>query len=310
MEDDLRTLTIPYSGNLLVSHLAAYGLASVLDEAGEKSHIGHHPDSLETEPQVLTSGSPERVTECVRNAAVECAAAVDADLGPEQPVIWSRPSNPDRARAALPEREKILDYLEHRSAAVAAGLLSGLGAPAIWLADKPQRGASALDGVAGNSTSDFVRGVLRGSRPAALAADPAALDAAWTGVARALALTDDKTLWSPTGTKVDLVHQWLAGLGLSALPVGLRSDDRAGTPGHWRAGAERGLTLPVLARPVSVARLRALLQLPELTHLAAPSNAARLRSLGIRELLTFRVVDQSTPQMTKFSFERGRRTGL
>lgn len=312
------SLTIPLSGHLLVSHLAAYGLGVVLDANDEDAFVGHDPLSLEMEPHVTTPANVERTVDLVRQSATTCERVIEADLQPGQtgnnrrPVIWARATALDRAKLALPKREALLEAAERDEQAIVVGLLAGLGAPAAW-SDRPQRGASRLDGVTGNHTSDFVRGVLRRARPAAASAQVDGLASAWSGkTSQAASVDDDKTGWSPPGTRVDLVHQWLAALGLSLLTVGQSAHGRAATPCFCRHEA-RGVTLPVLDHPVSVPRLRGLLQLPELLLPAARlvnSEAARLRARGIRELVAFALVDRSTPQSTAFSFARGVRVEL
>lgn len=232
----------------------------------------------------------------------------------------------DHAAAALLAREELLDGLERRDCRVAADLLAGLGAPAAWLEDRPKRpakpqwGASRLDGVLGNHTSDFIRGVLRRALPAASSVTADELRALWAAVKPPSATDGDKTGWSPRGTRVDLLHQWLAALGLSLLPVGLRAHGPSRTPCHWRVTGARGVTLPLLAAPTSVPRLRALLQLPGLVvpppalGSQAPTVdaavAGRLRALGIRELVSFPALDRSTPQSVAFSFGRATRIEL
>lgn len=316
----MHTLTIPFSGQLLVAHLAAYGLGFLLDRDEQDAFICHHPHSLEMEPQVVTHATVEHATGLIRHAAAECERIVEADLPAgltkvdRPPVIWARATNPDRAEAALSKREELLDEAERDGAKVAAGLVAGLGAPATWSKEKPQRGASPLDGVTGNSTSDFVRGVLRNTRPVAAEAQADELATAWTDLSMRVACDDeDKTGWSPRGTQVDPVHQWLAALGLSQLPVAQVGYGWARTPCCRRDGQAATITLPVFEAPVSVPRLRSLLQLPELCHqvvqLAAPAKA-RLRALGIGELVTFTPVRGTSTQSIAFRFARGVRTEL
>lgn len=312
----MTTLRIPISGRLLVAHLAAYGLGFALDVAGEQAFVSHDPDSLELDPQVSTTADLERVANSVRRTGTECEGAVEADLvgddsgSNRRPVAWARGTSMERARVALHAREELLDGLESGGARVATSLLTGLGAPATWLGDKPQRGASRLDGVPGNSTSDFVRGVLRRARPAAFSVTAENLRATIDIVAQPSGATDeDKTGWAPPGTRVDLVYQWLAAVGLSQLPVGLAARGPSRTPCHRRDN--RGVTLPVLAPPVSMPRLRALLQLPELVEPdLRPASAARIRALGSRELLFFPMLGRSNDKMVAFSFGTATRIEL
>lgn len=315
-----QTITMPYSGRLLVTHLAAYGLAAALDTHGLDAFVGHDPDALELTPQIMTSASDGELCACIRQSALQCKSAVEADLEPGRtgnhriPVIRARATDPERATASLTTRERLLDDLEARGAPLATGLIAGLGAPAPWLRDRaksvPQRGASELDGVAVNFPADIVRSALRHALPAGESATEEDISRLRDN-AIAPSEIENKLGWTPPGTRIEWLHQWLAALGLCLLPVGLQSDDRARTPGFWREPDSRGVTLPVLAHPVSVPRLRAILQSPILsTHSVAPSAAARLRALGTSELVSFSVLNQSTAQMVQFSFSRGTRTAL
>jgi hypothetical protein len=65
----MNTLTIPLSGQLLVAHLAAYGLGFALDLAGEHAFVCHRPDSVDMQPQLLTAANLERVAQSVRRTA-------------------------------------------------------------------------------------------------------------------------------------------------------------------------------------------------------------------------------------------------
>ncbi|MHB8657311.1 MAG: hypothetical protein ACYC91_05055 [Solirubrobacteraceae bacterium] len=320
----MQTFTMPYSGRLLVTHLASYGLAVALDARGVEAFVGHDPDAVELTPQVFADVDLDEVAACIRASALECKSAVEADLEPGRtgngriPVIRARATEPERAAISLAARERLLDDLEAQDARSAAALIAGLGAPGVWLRDAkardkrvPAHGASRLDGVPYNIGSDIVRGALRHSLPAATAIVEEDLRPLTDGGRVRTADETDRLLWSPPGTRIALVYQWLAALGLELLPVGLSASARARTPGFWQESGERGIALPVISRPVSAARLRSLLQLPDLVARGAtPAAAKRLRALGICELVTFMVLDSSSGTMVKFSFGPARRFGL
>lgn len=307
----VNTLEVPVSGLTLVAHLAAYGLALAVESEGGEAFMSHAPESLDVEPRIHTTLGLDDVAACVRSSARACEAVVEADLTPGQtgnnrrPVIWARATALDRAEVALARREHLLDVAEQAGDALAAQLMAGLGAPAAWIGGKPHRGASRLDGVMGNHTSDFVRGALRKSR--AMAGEVTSSDLGQSGNAAA-----DKTGWSPPGTAVGLAWQWLAGLGLALLPVGLDGVAVARTPAVC-VTRPQGVTLPLLGSPVSVARLRGLLQAPSLpaaTIGIPPGGAARLRALGVHELVSFPKIDESNAQSVRFHFARGSVTRL
>lgn len=308
-------LTIPIPGRLLVAQMAMFGLTAALDAAGEEVFVDHD-DSVDPRGVVHTPASFERIAEVIRETVETTAWAIDQNLPSsgssgtqEKPAIWPRATDPKRAAEALGERERILDALHDRPLATA--LVTALGSPACWLRERPDGGATRLDGVMGNATSDFVRGVLRRVRDAGAqvqAGDLAEL------VRRDPSTSDeeDRTGWAPSGTHVPALWQWLATLGLTLLPVGLCATGPARTPCH--NGRRRGdavLTLPVLAHPVSVPRLRAILQAPELrASERSVRDDGRLRALGVSDVLRFTIEDHSTPQSVAFTFRPGELVSL
>lgn len=312
------TLTVPLSGRLLLSHLAAYGLGLAIEADGGEALVGHDPTSLELDPQVTTVDDLDAVARSIRQSAARAETAVEADLVPgltgneRRPVVWARATRVDRARAALAKRETLLDELERRDERLVVAAVAGLGVPAAWL-PKPQWGASQFDGVIGNNTSDIVRGVLRRARPQALGTAGAHLASSWLGNSSSGPSSTqdrDRSGWAPSGTSAPLLAQWLAVLGLGLVPVGVRAGEPSRTPCFRREGRERFAVLPVLASPVSVCRLRALLQLPELTGTLPAADRARLRSLGVDELVSFAVEDRSNANSIAFTFRRGERIEL
>ncbi len=322
----MQPLSPRLSGRILTSQMAAVGLATALSESGEQVFIGHDQESLDLSPQVWTDATPERIAAAIGEQARACAAAIGADLRPgkprndQQPVIWARATARERSEQALKERERLLDDHEPAGRRLPIALVQGLGAPAAWL-EKPSRGASAFDGVIGNRTSDFVRGVFRPTLPVAINATPADLAAGWTGTALAPSTGgfDESSagVWEPESVRVPHLTRWLSALALAEFPPGLSSQGRAATPCHWAKGSAAGVTLPVLEAPVSLTRYRAIVRLPAFTvappdegaPLSSPA-AARLRALGIRELLVFTRLDRSTQRSVRFTFTPGRRIEL
>lgn len=312
-------VTLPYSGELLVTHLAAYGLALVLHDAGVPTTVAHS-DSLTFEPCIRFEADVEFVADAVRQSAVEAEAAVEADIEPgktgndRRSLIWARASR-DSATAAeiLRRRDALLVDAEERSHSIVCAILAGIGATAAWVPEKvkPQSGSTALDGVLGNNTSDLIRGVLRPGRRAAEAVDAEVLKRLWRGE------TDDqldKTGWAPPGTRIDLVHQWLAVIGLGMLPVAHRRFKRSATPATWRR--DEGVTLPILG-PTTPARLLAILKLAALSKLddtqtgpAIERARAELRALGINEVVQFRRHRTGSKSSVAFIFGRGVRVDL
>lgn len=330
----MQIVTMPYRGELLVAHLAAYGLAVALEAIGVDAYVGHDHESLSFEPTVAFDAGDRPLQDlaatAVRRSANDALEAVEADVEPgrsgndRRAVIWARASfanDPGRSGDLVQMRATLIEAAVARDLSTVEGLLAGLGASASWGPEtvKPAHGATLLDGVLGNHTSDLVRGVLRPARAAAAAVDGNELAAVWECATVVTQL--DKSGWAPPGTAVDLVHQWLAALGLSLLPVAHRPVARSCTPACWMERSPRrdGITLPLLARPASLARLRALVGLQALVDLAdhdptSPAGqapAAVLRGFGVDEAVYFeRLVKRGSGTSLAFSFRSGRRLAL
>ena len=315
----------PYSGTLLLAHLAAYGMAVALDAAGVDVFVGHDPRSQSFEPLVTFAGGQNAARAAVSASARQMESIVEHDIEPgstgneRRATIWARRSldrSGERLARVVALRARLVDAADSCSDGVALGLLAGLGSPLTWgpARLKSSGGATALDGVIGNHTSDFVRGVLRPMRRAAAdeACDPFLAPDAQT--------SPDKTGWAPPGTRVRHVHQWLAALGLSLLPVAHRHTERSRTPACWRRDRASGVTLPVLKAQCSVARLRALLALRQLAEIttsadlegtAAVQAAGVLRSYGIEEVVVFQRRDRTgAGSSVAFDFRAGQRVDL
>lgn len=332
----MERVTIPYSGTLMVSHLAAYGLAFVLDDAGIDTFVSHDADSQSFEPVVSFAAERDDARAAIRESAQRLEALVEHDVEPgkrgnnRRATIWARLSlerTSERLQTVVALRSQLVEEADRAPDHLAAGLLAGLGAPATWGPErmKTSAGATAFDGVLGNHTSDFVRGVLRFARRAAatLETDPFSID----GLDE---IPGDKTGWAPPGTTIDYVTQWLAALGLALLPVAHRPLERSATPTSWRVHGRSGVTLPLLDAPVSTARLRALLALDALRHIHSAVNADseedpsvadaarkrtaaadKLRTFGIDEVVVFERRDRSgAGSSVAFDFRRGRRVAL
>ncbi len=322
----MNVIKVPASGRLLVAQLAAYGLAAAIERSGAPVWVGHDPDSLELTALVMTELEAAAVLDAVRASAAECEDAVERDLSPGTsgnnriPVIRARATDAERAVLALQRREELLDELDGAGSSLAARLIAGLGAPAPWVVDPfsrekrlPAWGATRLDGVPYNIGADIVRSALRPGLAAARDLDNLLTQAPGDDEP---GHAEDRFRWSPPRSALPAAWQWLAGLGLTLLPVGLAGRGRSRTPAFWdrRArgeGTARGVTLPVLADPVSLPRLRALLQTAELADDSpGPAARERLKRLGITALAIFVVRDGSTGTMVQFFFEPAERIDL
>jgi hypothetical protein len=296
-------------------------------------YVHHSHSSLSFEPivEVPEGFGDAKLARAVRATAVAAELAVEMDLAPDKTgndrrsVIWARGSyanDPRQAEEVVKRRGALVDAASARRDTALLGVLAGLGAPACWGPDtvKPAHGATALDGVLGNHTSDLVRGVLRPARAAAAMLDAEYL---WAGSPSKVQL--DKTGWAPAGTPAPLAHQWLAVLGLALLPVAHRQADRSATPAAWSTRNPRsaGIALPLFRRPASLSRVRAVLELRALTDVgkqaldtlldgdADLAAGAELRGLGVPEIVRFERQDaRGQGSSVAFSFRRGVRVAL
>lgn len=325
----MRTITIPYNGELLLAHLMSYGLLVALDAAGVRAYLHHPPRSLSFSP-TLDLGDDiddETIAAAVRATAANAEDIVEADLvagktgNDRRSVIWARGSmanEPSQADKVVAARATLVERTAVAGDDATLGVLAGLGTPASWGGDlKPSSGATALDGVLGNHTSDIVRGVMR---PARAAASTLSGDQLWATNPAQGKTQLDKTGWAPSGTAAPLAHQWLAVLGLALLPVAHRPLAQSLTPACWRTikPTVHGVTLPLLARASSLARVRAVLALKILALVAAEAQdgnrlvaAAELRAIGAPEVVAFeRLTARGQGSSVAFSFRRGRRIAL
>lgn len=319
----MRTIALPYSGELLLAQLVAYGLLVALDAAGVVAYVHHPEESLSFTPTIDVGEDvdDEVIAAAVRATAASAEDVVEADLvngktgNERRSVIWARGSmanDTSQAGEVVRRRGELVEDAARCTDRALLGVLAGLGAPASWGPDylKPSHGATALDGVLGNHTSDIVRGVLR---PARIAADDIEGADLWTTHPAGAKAQLDKTGWAPAGTIAPLAHQWIAVLGLGVLPVAHRPAGRSATPACWLKG--RGVTLPLFSLPLTLSRARAVIGLRSLANIAAEPDdkdaiaaAAELRAMGVREVVAFeRLHARGQGSSVAFSFRRGRR---
>lgn len=335
--DALTVLKPPVSGIFLVSHLAVLGLATILDAYGDETvRVGHDSASLTFEPYLATALPRSEVRAFFEAAIADIEAVLEHDReaksrGERKPTIRARDTyggDPDRAREAVLVRHRLVRGLLEQDgpgARLATALCEGLGSSVTWLPQErgakfdPSVGATAFDGAVINKSTDLVRKVFRELRVKALAADLWESGRSEHGA---------ESPWAPPNSPSDVTAEFLAGIGLAALPVAQRSRGVSLTPAIVRADVSRrpdAAVFPILGRPVTLARLRALLMSSDLAVIARELSFAlngqnrgredlaarkRLRALGVRELVLFPVRNLSTKQMVKFHFETGIRVDI
>lgn len=310
---------------MLSTHLAAFGLMSCLADQRIDTLL-HADDGLLR----IDAGDaePDRVVAAIRHAAAAAREAIDADItvnGLVKPLLIAGP-----AAGVVTERDRLLDRAERDSPAVAS-MISGISTviPAgNGLNGETVMVRSPLDGAPRNAASDLIRGVIRHVRRHAENATFGELIEPRAG--------DDRNLdgWTPRGTPISPTLTWLAALGLGWFPVVGHTEPHdqwpyfawtAEVPGLVRAllverpgpgsGAEQhgridAIAIPVVGEPVTLPRMRALLNRAEITIAAHTTDrlgaaaAGRLRALGVRDVAVFHRQRLPSKHMVGFTFDQ------
>ena len=292
---------LPGDVRVALSHAAAYGLAAILEDAGTAGvTIGWTP-SLEARAVVDAPGldpldAAGIVLGHARDHAGPCSwTAATAQVGGTTVGRLS-----PRVKAPADDAGWLdLSRLRHETldAEIAAGhwldlaLIGALGEPAYWRFDdagkrRPDEGASRWEMKTRNRGEDFVQHRLQRLAVSVAARSAAAVRDGLTGASA----EDEAGRNEPdsrTGTgltspgPVDNALAWCALWGLSVLPVVPRTGSPSRSAGHMRSrprGAPRGasrqdwLHLPVPARPVTLARLVAVLVSEQLATVAGAAS--------------------------------------
>lgn len=314
-----------------LSHLALYGLAALLDDAGHDIHLAW-TDTSDPRPRIHSPLAPDQLAETVRDHAARRAAPDSwvqetfTSRGRTMALLSPRISKLDSDedwRALQQQRHQVLDNLHQHQAHLDLRLLAALGEPCYW-AFTPQ-GELLQDGAASrwdmqprNRGSELVTNRLR---PLATKV------AAWTPQ-KILDGLAGNTINDPVGEQkpdsrtatglappgpADNALVWCALWGISQLPTTHRPRNRSRSTGHHGPPGAGTMHLPAWTRPWPLARLRSILISPAL-HTATnpdtpePDRATARRWLtdhGIPALVTFPIHRYGTDKAPERRIQHG-----
>jgi CRISPR-associated protein Csb3 len=275
---------LPGDVRVAVSHLAAYGLAAILEDGGWPGITLHWTRTLDARAVVASAtGDADAAAATVLEHARDRASA--ASWTAATVTVSGATAGRLSPRIKLPANDgEWLDLGRLRRASIDAEIVAGhhldlrligaLGEPAYWRFDRsgsrrPDEGASRWEMKTRNRGEDFVQHRLRRLAETVARRPVAAVRDGLFG----LRIEDEaggNAIDSRTATGLanpgptDNAVAWCALWGLSRLTLVHRLDRPSESAGHWTAH-QRGATarwwlcLPVPDRPVTLARLGTLL---------------------------------------------------
>jgi CRISPR-associated protein Csb3 len=313
---------------VLLSHLALYGLASILEAGGIADVRIGWTGGPDPRPTIDAPGLDDvTVGTAVREHAGACARAGSwvqrnvpgTSLGLMSPRLT--PYRDDTAwRAAQAARHQALDALTESHAWLDLRFLAALGEPSYWSRNPkgerlPDNGASRLEMQPRNRGSEFVGSRLRKVAAAVAAREGGAVVAGLRGRSVRDEAGSDKpdsrtaTGLAPPGP-TDNALAWCALWGLGQFPLTMRvtkgltsADTAALTSGHLGRGRQEWFYAPMWDDRWRPARLRSMLAARPLRtaatvglkgpNAAAPGETATagawLAARGVRGVVRFRV---------------------
>ncbi|SFU16301.1 hypothetical protein [Arthrobacter sp. ov118] len=322
----MTTLQLPGEINTAFDHLAAYGLAAILERSGAASPRIAWNDYLDSNPRLERALPWEQAARAVK-AHADSATQPDswvqqnADNGGRPTALFS-------PRVKTMREPEISQWYGLRYAAIDRiepeqrldlEFIGALGEPAYWTADRgdsrPDHGASRWEMKARNRGEEFV-----GNRLRLLAGSVAQRDV--ETIARGLrgdgifsedaSPSADRT---PTGLMApgpaDKARAWCALWGLSLTAVAHRSQSPitlSGTAGHFGSYLRGSFYLPVMAVPLPLTRLRSILYSDQLRQAAMVEDrgaSAWLREQGVFAVAVFPVFRSSNESAPERWAQRG-----
>lgn len=310
-------LELPGDIGVALSHVAAYGLAAILEATGCPDVTLRWTPSLNSRAVVTAPGrDPDDMASAVLAHARQHAGVANwtaatvvvggATAGRLSPRIKSPADEDEWRELARLRRQSIDEEVSHRRW-LDLRMLGALGEPAYWRLDaqgarRPDEGASRWEMKTRNRGEDFVQHRLRRLALSVADRDLLTVRDGLTGT-RIEDETGGNALDSRTGTglagpgPVDNALTWCALWGLSRLPVVAKVGGPSESAGHLvirRVGASRQawFHLPVPHHPVTLSRLGTLVASEQLAVVvraeAAPSDAGGLEARSAREWLIAR----------------------
>lgn len=290
---------------ILLSHMALYGLAAILEEGGLTDVRVGWTSAMQSRPWVDGDAlSRDIIDDCVRRHAhrradLDCWVQRDTTLkgsaralmSPRltpftEPGAWSRVSE---------ARHRELDTLTDSHAWSDLSYLAALGEPSYWSRNRQDQvlqddGASRLEMQPRNQGSEFVGNRLRklaasvGAREAGAVAD--GLDGTRTVDEIGGQRLDSRTATGLAGPgPTDNALAWCAMWGIGQVPIAVRPNASATTSCHLGRSRSEWFYAPVWFEPWRPARLRSILASTQLRSAATADlpdrwliDSVRLRS--------------------------------
>lgn len=310
----MTTLELPGEINTAFDHLAAYGLAAILERSGAASPRIAWNDELDSHPRLERASTWEEAARAVK-------AHADSATRPDS-WVQQNADNSGRPTALFSPRVKTLpgpeisqwyalryaaiDRIEHKQR-LDLEFIGALGEPAYWATDRgdprPDHGASRWEMKTRNRGEEFV-----GNRLRLLAGSIAQRDV--QTIARGLrgdGISNEDARPSanrtPTGLMApgpaDKARAWCALWGLSLTTVTHRGQSPitpSGTAGHFGSFRRGSFYLPVMVVPLPLTRLRSILYSDQLRRAAMDEDrgaSAWLREQGVFAVSVFPVFRSS-----------------
>jgi CRISPR-associated protein Csb3 len=269
--------------DVLLHHMAFYGLADILDNAGVAGVLlGWDDDRPTLHGDRL---SPDLVDTAVRDHIHGRLPWVDAATGDDRRAVMSPRlavfKDHDAWEGHRGERERVLDDLTARHSWPDLRYLAALGEPCYWrFTPRGQRlqddAASRLEMQPRNRGSEFVGNRLRPLAAKILAREPGQIAAGLAGTSTVDELGGKPDSVTATGLAmpgpVDNALVWCALWGIGQLPTALRTTGPAVTSGHLGRPRQEWFYVPVWQGRWRPARLRTILASTQLRHTVAAST--------------------------------------
>ena len=275
--------------HVLLSHLALYGLAAILQSEGTPGlragwTSGGNPQPYVTAPAMDDAVVGNLISQHARSAQAE-GSWLHRDItlnGTSRALMSPRltPFGDDQTwRQAQRSRHDVLDDLTASSRWLDMRLLAALGEPCYWSRIRQDvilqdDGASRLEMQPRNQGSEFVGNRLRKLADAVTARDPGQILAGLRGETIRDEIGGDKPD-SRTATGLaslgpaDNALAWCALWGISQLPLAMRVSATAATSGHLGRSRSEWFYVPVWRGAWHPARLRSILASASLRVMAA-----------------------------------------
>lgn len=299
--------------DILLSHLALYGLAAILQDGGITGLRATWKPGSDTRPQVSAPAlTGDQAAETIARHAVR--ASDPASWLHRAIVIDGKPRalmSPrltafadDKAwQYAQQQRHQVLDELTDDRRWLDLRFLAALGEPCYWIRNSQGRieqdnAASRLEMQPRNSGSEFVGTRLRKLAAAVAARDRGQILSGLTGQTIRDEIDPKADSRTATGLAApgptDNVLAWCALWGISQLPLALRARGTAATSGHLGRDGSEWFYAPIWHTPWRPARMRTILNAAQVRIAASHGLDSRGRELTLNRQASTRAMVPGT----------------